>query len=108
MADRERGTGPFMLGLILRHQDVPAERYTDNLSDRMSLHALPEELLVRLERFCDLSPASAADLIRLAVELVDAGVDIGREEAIIEVEERTPRVQPKSGKASALERKYLT
>ena len=56
-------------------------KWTQNFSDQLALNHFPEELLRRLQRYCDLNPVGAEDLVRFAVDIFDAG----REDAIDEI-----------------------
>ena len=85
MEERARGTGPLG-GLFLRGGPPSgAAAYTDNLSDRLALRAFPEENLRELSRLCDASPAMAPDLIKFATELLNVGIELGRDDAIDEI-----------------------
>lgn len=72
MAKQPRGP----IGLRTKH--VPAEKYAESVGDRMALHALPEELTIRLERLCDLNPTGANEVIKFAIDLYNEAYDDGR------------------------------
>lgn len=105
MPDRARGTGP--LGFMLRvGPPPPAAKYTDNLSDRLALHAFPQDKLEELERLCDASPAMAPGLIKFAVELLDIGIEVGYSDAIDEIATGSKNGSLPSEGLSKLMKKY--
>lgn len=106
MADSERGMGVFPVGILRPGPPSGAAKYTDNLSDRIALHAVPQELLDKLTRLCDASPTMAPDLIRFAVELFDAGIELGHDDAIDEIAEGRSRDRTKTEGLATLMRRY--
>jgi hypothetical protein len=61
-------------------QDKAAKAYGASEGDRIALGRFPEHVQQQLIRLCDAAPVIARDLIRLAIDVYDCGVDDGRTE----------------------------
>lgn len=82
-----KGIGLAILtGAFKPREPLPAEPYTGSISDKLALASMPIELLEQLERFCDLNPVGAADLITFTINVLDHGRELGREEEEVDQE----------------------
>jgi hypothetical protein len=80
--DGEQSRGKSLTTSLLRYlfKLPPQIAWTTDIGDRLALGGMPEDLVRRLQRFCDANPLSAQSYIDYSIDLYDAGFARGGEE----------------------------
>jgi len=78
----ERNLNESLTTSLLRHlfRLPPKVAWTTEIGDQLALGGFPEELVRRLQRFCDANPLSAQAYIDFTIDVYEAGFAKGEEE----------------------------